>query len=1215
MDTQFIDCYKLYVKNRHNFFSIIVVALIFFAFVFSVLPQGANSQANQNTPSSKREDAYRANNLGVALLEQFNAKQSIEKFRKALDIDPQLSIARVNLSIAHFYATEVDAALIEAKKAAVALPNSPQPFYMLGLIAKSQNRADDAIAAFQRVLQIDARDVGANVYLAQFLMLQRKYDEALKLLRVALEAEPYNATATYNLTISLLRSGQNEEGQRQMKRFQYLRDNYGTSLGQNYLEQGQYAEAIASTGAEPDLVDATMPDVTFADVTTEVIPANEKTKTTALSSQNMTVANLAEATKRETLAKFGGDTTLFDYDGDGDLDLFEVSADSQRLYRNDNGKFVDVTTTAGLAKTDANAIGIRAVAGDYDNDSKPDLFVLRYGACSLYHNDGSGKFSDVTAKAEIPAYSYLAQSVALADVDHDGDLDIFIAGFADITKLKSADKANQSLVIPDDFANAPNLLLRNNGNGKFTDISKDAKIADATGHAIAIVPTDFNNRRDIDLLVVNRNAAPVLLSNLRDYTFRNVAADVGLKIEGRINCVAAGDFNKDSFTDFFFGKAEGAGVFAVSDGKSRFNMVAAPAATESTNTAQFLDYDNDGLLDLMTLSTAGLRIFRNLGNKWTSISDQLSTAFSSPRAVVSGDIDSDGDTDLIVRVSSGDLKFARNNGGNRNPSLRIQLAGKVSNRSGVGCKIEIRAGSLSQKIESYAASPAPCPSDFVLGLGKRATVDAVRVLWPSGNLQAEVDLIPLATPRTPEAKKNAPLAQSIKIEEVDRKPSSCPYLYTWNGERFEFITDFMGGGEMGYLMSPGVRNKPDPDEYVRIPEGKLKPRNGRYEFRITNELEEVLYVDRLQLVALAHPADVEVYPNEGMIDPPLPPFKLYKTRNTHLPVSATDDKGNDVLDRIANIDRKYPDEFKLHTIRGYAEEHSLTLNLGKPSDGQTVLLMTAWTDYAFSSDNLAASQSGLSLMPPAVQVKNAQGNWQTIIADMGIPVGRPQTVAVDLTGKFLSTNREVRIVTNMRIYWDQILVDTSSGIFPTQLTRLSPLVADLHWRGFSAEITPDGREPYLYDYEKVSAVSPWKTFAGRYTREGDVRELVNKTDDIFVISLPGDEIALSFEAKRLPPLPKGWKRTFLLYADGYSKEMDINSASPDQVTPLPFHGMSGYPYPASESYPMTNARKEYLKRYNTRLVRSQVSRIEAALADQLQTADKTTKDSRRKGSK
>jgi tetratricopeptide (TPR) repeat protein len=1226
MDTQFAGCYKFCVNNRRQIISILLIAIVIFALALPVLPQGANQQATQSlspAAANKREDAYRANNLGVALLEQFNPKAAVEKFRRALELDPQLSIARVNLSIALYYMPDVDEALREAKKAAELLPNSPQPFYVRGLIAKTQNQPDEAIAAFRRVLQIDPRDVGANIYLAQFLMLQRKFDEALKLLRVALEIEPYNATATYNLTISLLRSGQTEEGQRQMKRFQYLRDNYGTSLGQNYLEQGQYAEALASTGAETELVDPATPNVTFADATTGVLPATasaQKAETVLGSGVSRHVNNLGEATKPETLAKFGGDVTLFDYDGDGDLDLFEVSHDSQKLYRNDNGKFVDVTNAAGLSKVDSKSVGLRAVAGDYDNDSKPDLFVLRYGVSSLYHNDGSGKFSEVTAKAEIPAYANLALSVALADVDHDGDLDIFIAGFADLTKTNSPDKANKPLEIPDDFANAPNLLLRNNGNGKFTDISKDAKVADAAGHAIAIVPTDFNNRRDIDLLVVNRNSAPTLYSNLRDYTFRNVAADVGLKVEGRITGVAAGDFNKDSFTDFFFAKANGVGAFAVSDGKSRYNMVAAPAGTESANATQFFDYDNDGLLDLMAFSDKGLRVFRNLGNKWAEVSDRavardLIGSSSSPHAVVSGDTDSDGDTDFIIRAASGALKFIRNNDGNRNPSLRVQLAGRVSNRSGVGCKLEVRAGSLSQKLETYAASPAPAPSDSVFGLGKRATVDAVRVLWPSGNLQAEVDLAPLSTPRSEEAKKNAPLAQSVKIEEVDRKPSSCPYLYTWNGERFEFITDFMGGGEMGYWHAPGVRNKPDPDEYVRIPEGKLKPRNGRYELRVTNELEEVLYVDQLQLVAVAHPQETEVYPNEGLIDPPLPPFKLYKTRNAHLPVSATDDQGRDVLDRIASLDRRYPDDFKLHSLRGYAEEHTLTLDVGQPSVGQTVLLMTAWTDYAFSSDNVAASQSGLSMMPPAVQVKDAQGNWKTVIPDMGIPVGRPQTVAVDLTGKFLTQNREVRIVTNMRIYWDQILVDTSSGNFPTQLTRLNPLTAELHWRGFSAEVTPDGRQPYGYDYERVSAVSPWKTFAGRYTREGDVKALVSKTDDLFVISLPGDEIAVSFDARRLPPLPRGWKRTFLLYADGFSKEMDINSASPDQVEPLPFHAMSGYPYPATESYPMTKARKEYFKRYNTRIVRSQVSRIEAALAEESRTAEKTRNDLRKRGNK
>jgi hypothetical protein len=178
----------------------------------------------------------------------------------------------------------------------------------------------------------------------------------------------------------------------------------------------------------------------------------------------------------------------------------------------------------------------------------------------------------------------------------------------------------------------------------------------------------------------------------------------------------------------------------------------------------------------------------------------------------------------------------------------------------------------------------------------------------------------------------------------------------------------------------------------------------------------------------------------------------------------------------------------------------------------------------------------------------------------------------------------------MRIYWDQILVDTSNAKAPVQMSRLEPSKADLRWRGFSAETTPDGREPFGYDYQRVTFTSPWKTMTGRYTREGDVRELLSRVDDMFVISRPGDEIALSFDASALPALMPGWKRTFLLYADGYSKEMDLNSASPDQVMPLPFHGMKSYPYSARERYPMTRARHEYLEKYNTRVVRAPVSR-------------------------
>jgi hypothetical protein len=210
-------------------------------------------------------------------------------------------------------------------------------------------------------------------------------------------------------------------------------------------------------------------------------------------------------------------------------------------------------------------------------------------------------------------------------------------------------------------------------------------------------------------------------------------------------------------------------------------------------------------------------------------------------------------------------------------------------------------------------------------------------------------------------------------------------------------------------------------------------------------------------------------------------------------------------------------------------------------------------------------------------------------------VGRPQTVAVDLTGKFLSASREVRILTSMRIYWDQILVGSSVGGASSRKTRLDPLSADLRWRGYSAEEAPDHREPFGYDYHRVSTASPWKLLAGHYTREGDVRPLLRAVDDMFVISRPGDEIALSFDARSLPSLSAGWKRTFLLYAFGYSKEMNPRSATTDTLTPLPFRAMTAYPYGADEHYPRTKAHREYLERYNTRVVSRPMPSIDSWL--------------------
>src|SRR5262249_40547497 len=211
---------------------------------------------------------------------------------------------------------DIEGALREAKAAAEALPGSPQGHYVLGLIARSQNRMADAIEEFTRVLRIDPRDPGTNINLGQLYMQQRKYPEAIAAFRAALASEPYSITATYNLAIALTRSGERQEGQTMMQRFQTLRaKGYGTTIGQNYLEQGRYAEAIASTGAEAELIDAATPEVTFTDASSSVLPKLAATEPKANRNpigQSFTVGEINEQLRGQIVESLSGGPLLFD---------------------------------------------------------------------------------------------------------------------------------------------------------------------------------------------------------------------------------------------------------------------------------------------------------------------------------------------------------------------------------------------------------------------------------------------------------------------------------------------------------------------------------------------------------------------------------------------------------------------------------------------------------------------------------------------------------------------------------------------------------------------------------------------------------------------------------------------------------------------------------------------------------------------------------------
>jgi hypothetical protein len=249
---------------------------------------------------------------------------------------------------------------------------------------------------------------------------------------------------------------------------------------------------------------------------------------------------------------------------------------------------------------------------------------------------------------------------------------------------------------------------------------------------------------------------------------------------------------------------------------------------------------------------------------------------------------------------------------------------------------------------------------------------------------------------------------------------------------------------------------------------------------------------------------------------------------------------------------------------------------------KAALVLNGWVDWADGSTFLGASQNGQGLIFPYLQVKDAKGEWKTVVEDMGIPSGKPKTMVVDLAGKFLSDSREVRIVTNLCVYWDEIFLINDSRAPQVELHPLNATAADVHFRGFSeALIDRTRQQPEQFIYSKVRSISNWNPTRGNYTRYGNVDSLVQAADDKMVIMGSGDELSLEFPANLAPPKP-GWTRDFLLLVDGWAKDADANTAFSENVMPLPFHAMSAYPYKASEHFPSDPDHAAYVKDFLTR---------------------------------
>ena len=1165
-------------KSIHYACLLVVVFAVFLPAARTWAAQARKSSRRSSAPTVHRSAPAKSSlvqsdrNIGKAYYEQGKYDQALEAFQKVVASGQALASDHFNLGLALMQANKFDQALGELTTAKQMDSKLVAADYNLGILYKRELRYPDAEAALKRVVEADPDEPAAWFNLGTVYFAQRKLEDALAAHKHVLDMgfgrgqNFYVASLFHTFTI-LVRLKQQAEAQKILKVHEKLRDKVpNISLQNPALEGGKYGMVIVPPVEPPVVVELPGAEkVTFAEITSKLGIA-QPADAPPLSAEGRTGIKAAEYSldmaRRQLVPLFGPSLALGDYDGDGRTDLYVVDpAGSNHLYHNNgDGTFSDVTEKAGVAGPGGT---ISALFMDYNNTSHPSLILAGAGGVTLYHNNGDGTFRDQTEKAGLKGEAgELATRALMFDADYDGALDLVVVTYTDL----SAPPKKDSFAFPADFQGGKVHFYRNNGDGTFTDVTSSTGLASAKGRFRQAAFADFNNDGYSDLLLVRDDASPLLFFNQGEDKFTNVTARTGASFTGYVATDAqVADFNHDGNFDIALWGPLGYRVL-LNEGEGRFRIAAhLPPLAAPQGLFAFrgtvTDLNGDSFADLLAADAAGkLHFLLNRAGTFKDVELRLPASKVEPyAALLPAWLGSPGKLSLVAMMRSGRLEAFEKEGP---PArwLEVKLIGYKSNQQGVGSLVEIKAGSFYDKVIATGGPVKLYASDL-------AKLDVVRVTWPNAVIQ---NWINVAT--------NKPL----EVRESERLSTSCPFLYVWNGERFVFVTDVLGTAPLGELLPDGSRIKPNPEEYVRLPQF-MRPKDGKYVFQITDELREVDYLDQARLVAVDHPLSEEVFANEVYSSAGAAP-KLYSIRQKHFPIAAVDEHGHDVLPLIRERDGRYPDDFRQLRILGLAEPHSLTLDLGNLSDPAHVSLwLTGWVFWTDSNASRALmSNRQLEMISPYLQVRNGRGEWVTVVPDMGVPSATNRTMRVDLSGKFLSSDHHVRIVTNFCVYWDQIWFTT--GVAPTPASVELPLMAaDLHYRGFSTPVTdPTHRKPDYFEYTSLMNEAPWNPAVGRYTRYGTVEKLLNRADDRMVVMSTGDEVTLEFDARKLPPLRPGWQRDFFLRLSGWAKDGEPNTAYSKTVAPLPFRGMSNYPYRPGERGPLEPYYERYLDEYQTR---------------------------------
>ena len=740
----------------------------------------------------------------------------------------------------------------------------------------------------------------------------------------------------------------------------------------------------------------------------------------------------------------------------------------------------------------------------------------------------------------------------LVDYDHEGDLDVCLVG---------------------DFGVR---LLRNDGAelvaGGLSDATAEAGL-DGVGALAWCLSEDWDTDQDVDFLFGGADGV-VLADNLRGGRFEVRSDLTGDLPSGGVRPVVF-DHNNDARPDLAFGDGRWF------HGRADRRFVAEAGGPRGALLGGGLDLDANGSDDAFGRDAAGAFGLWLNGQVWHALGLEVAPA----ALVLWADGDGKGADDLVV-VTDGEawLHAAAVPAGN---GIRLGLAGVKDNARGVGAIVEVSSGDLYRR--SYARGDS-----LFLGLGDKREAEVVRITWPNGVVQSLTHL---------------PAGTDLIVAQKKGLIGSCPFLYTWNGTEYTFVSDVLGITPLGLPMAPGMFVPPDHDEYVLVMGEQLVAREDAdgvwYDVQITEELREVTYLDQARLIVVDHPVGTEVYPDERFCFPPFPGEHTHIAESIHAPVRSREvdlspegmgaEGGRDWAPELAAIDGDFAAPFVHHEGRfqGLARPHMLELEFD-PADvvgaERLRLLMTGWFYWTDASVNMAAARTpGVDFVPPIFSVPDATSatGWRELGPPFGFPAGKTKTMIADLTGQLDPADPRVRIFGTLRLYWDSIRLATDGDDAPMTTHELEPHSAELWERGFSKPVRLLGEhELEWFDWTELEHDARWNQHPGRYTRLGDVTPLVQAPEDQFVILGAGDALHLRFDASGIAPLAEGQRRDYLLFLDGWAKDRDPNAVECEFVEPMPFHGMSGFPYgPAvgtDETFPDTPELRAWAAEWNTR---------------------------------